>query len=290
MYDFLFNATLIFRQMTYKSPHPDQITVLGIPYDQNSSFLRGPALAPPRIREAFYSPSANLWTENGVDLGTNTNWHFIDDLADLDPDNWLREIEVKAESLLKGKNNLVALGGDHSITHPLIRAYSQHYPDLTLLQLDAHPDLYDQLDGNHYSHACPFARIMEEGLVQRLVQVGVRTLTGHQQQQAQRFDVEIIQMREIKQVERLSLEGPVYLSLDMDCLDPAFAPGVSHHEPGGMSTRQVLELIQTLGGSLVGADIVEYNPERDPLGITGMAAAKLLKEILAVMLNRSNWD
>jgi len=82
----------------------------------------------------------------------------------------------------------------------------------------------------------------------------------------------------------LDFKGPVYLSLDMDVLDPAFAPGVSHHEPGGLSTRDVIRLIQGLHAPLVGADIVEFNPQRDPLGITAMAAAKLLKEIAARML------
>ncbi len=125
---------------------------------------------------------------------------------------------------------------------------------------------------------------MEEKLVQRLVQVGVRTLTGHQRQQAERFGVEIIEMREIDKIDKITFSGPVYLSLDMDCLDPAFAPGVSHYEPGGMSTRQVLGITQNLKGQLVGADIVEYNPERDPQGITGMVAAKLLKEVIARMM------
>jgi arginase family enzyme len=153
--------------------------------------------------------------------------------------------------------------------------------------MDAHPDLYDVLESNRYSHACPFARIMEENLVDRLVQIGIRTLTGHQRQQAELFGVEIIQMREIEKVDALQFNGPMYLSLDMDCLDPAFAPGVSHYEPGGLSTRQVLEIIQNLKGSLVGADIVEYNPARDPQGITAMVAAKLLKEIIARMMEEN---
>jgi len=275
--------------MKYTKPqNPSQnikIAVLGIPLDLNSSYLRGPALAPPLIREAFYSESANLWTEGGIDLGKETDWRFMGELGDLDKGNWLSHIETRVEGILKGKIRLISLGGDHSVTFPIIRVYHKFYPDLTVLQLDAHPDLYDELDGSRTSHACPFARIMEEGLVRRLIQVGVRTLTGHQREQAERFGVEIIEMREIQQMETLIMEGPIYLSLDMDCLDPAFAPGVSHYEPGGLSTRDVLGIIQNLAGNLVGADIVEYNPERDPLGITGMVAAKLLKEILGRMLS-----
>ena len=112
-------------------------------------------------------------------------------------------------------------------------------------------------------------------------------MTGHQREQAQRFGVEVIEMKEINKAKEISFNGPVYLSLDMDCLDPAFAPGVSHYEPGGMSTRRLLEILQNLKGDLVGADIVEYNPKRDPQGITAMVAAKLLKEIIARMLQEN---
>jgi arginase len=118
--------------------------------------------------------------------------------------------------------------------------------------------------------------------------VGVRSITGHQREQAKRFNVEIIEMIEKIRMDELTFTGPVYVSLDMDCLDPAFAPGVSHHEPRGMSTRDVVEIIQNLKGNLAGAGIVELNPELDPLKITGMAAGKLLKEILGRMLEEKS--
>jgi arginase family enzyme len=127
---------------------------------------------------------------------------------------------------------------------------------------------------------------MEEGLAERLVQVGIRTMVPHQREQAERFGVEVIEMRNWKEGLDFKIEGPLYLSLDMDVFDPGFAPGVSHHEPGGMTPRDVLKIIQNIDAKLVGADIVEYNPERDPIGITGMLAAKLYKEILAYMLRR----
>jgi arginase family enzyme len=246
-----------------------EIALLGIPFDRNSSFRRGPALAPVQIREALFSESTNMWTEKGIDLGTMSGWKVLDDLvlSDSDIKTAFATIEGAITELLKRKARVVSLGGDHSITYPIMRAYGRKYSELSILQLDAHPDLYDELDHNRYSHACQFARIMEENLVQRLVQVGVRSITGHQ---------------------RVTFTGPVYLSLDMDCLDPAFAPGVSHHEPGGMSTRDVVEIIQNLKGNLVGADIVELNPELDPLKITGMVAGKLLKEILGRMLEEKS--
>lgn len=267
--------------------HADDIAVLGVPFDHNSSYRKGPALAPRAIRESLFCESSNMWTENGVDLGVMPGWQILDDVDFLNPEQAFSQIENEVHELLDRKVRVVSLGGDHSITYPILRAYGKAYPKLNILQLDAHPDLYDELDGNKFSHACPFARVMEENLVERLVQVGVRTLTGHQREQASRFGVELIEMKDMSRVGKVKFNGPVYLSLDMDCLDPAFAPGVSHPEPGGMSTREVLGVIQDLKGKLVGADIVEYNPERDLQGMTGMVAGKLLKEILGRMLEDS---
>ncbi len=195
---------------------------------------------------------------------------------------FLREIELFPEEIFAYSN--LAVGGDHAIAYPVLKAYGARYQRLNLLQLDAHPDLYDQLDGNRLSNACPFARIMEDGLAARLVQVGIRTLNPHQRRQAERFGVEIHEMKGWRPGTVLTFDGPLYLSLDLDVLDPAFAPGVSHHEPGGLSVREVITLIQSLEAPLVGADLVELNPSRDPTGVTAMGAAKLLKEIVARML------
>jgi arginase len=264
------------------------IIVLGVPLDGNSSYRRGAASAPVRIREALFCESSNLCTENRSDLGTLSGWHILPDMElPSEGKNAFARIESDIRNFLKKKLRVITLGGDHSVTLPVIRAYARAYRELNILHLDAHPDLYDELDGNRYSHACPFARIMEEKLANRLVQVGIRTLTPHQHEQAQRFGVEIIEMKHIDAAKKLSFDGPVYISLDMDCLDPAFAPGVSHREPGGMSTRAVLEIIQSLKGNVVGADIVEYNPERDIQGMTAMVAGKLLKEIISKFLETS---
>ena len=266
------------------------LVVLGVPLDFNSSFLRGSAQAPARIKESLFSESSNLCTEKGYDLATIPGWHFLSDLAIPDEENAFSQIESNITGLLRKNLRVITLGGDHSISIPVVRAYAGKYRKLNILHFDAHPDLYNELGGNSNSHACPFARIMEENLAQRLVQVGIRTLTEHQYKQAQRFGVEIIQMEDIGSARNISFDGPVYISLDMDCLDPAFAPGVSHHEPGGMSTRDVLELIKNIKGEIVGADIVEYNPERDINGVTGMVAAKLLKETIARILEDADAD
>lgn len=125
---------------------------------------------------------------------------------------------------------------------------------------------------------------MEEGLASRLVQVGIRTMTPHLQAQAERFGVEMIDMRAWTAGVRPSIDGPVYISVDLDGLDPAFAPGVSHWEPGGLTTREVLGLIQAVTTPIVGADVVEFNPIRDSKGRTAAVAAKLVKELADAML------
>lgn len=261
----------------------NKISVVGIPFDDNSSYLQGAALAPPRIRAALHSYASNMFAENGLDLGANARWRDVGDL----PLSSYEQIEHEIAALLAGGNHIVSLGGDHSITYPIIKAHSTHYPKLTIVQFDAHPDLYDELDGNRFSHACPFARIMEAGLATELVQIGIRTLTAHQREQVERFGVKVIEMRDFAPALHLQFNNPVYISLDLDALDPAFAPGVSHHEPGGLSVRDILHVIHNLKGRVIGADIVELNPHRDVHGMTATVAAKFLKEIISKILDYS---
>lgn len=265
----------------------ESICVLGIPFDENSSFRRGPALAPSRIRESYFSHSSNLWTEQGIDLGSIGGLYDmgdVDDMGDLecsDIPSFFDVITNTVDTLLKREARVISLGGDHSITFPVFKAFANKYKSLNILHLDAHPDLYDSLDNNPFSHACPFARIMEKKMAKRLVQAGIRTMNGHQRAQADRLGVEVMEMKDGNDwIKKLEFQGPVYLSIDMDCLDPAFAPGVSHHEPGGLTTRQVIDIIHQVNGNLIGGDIVEYNPDRDYHSVTAMVAAKLLKELI----------
>ena len=264
---------------------PGSIVLVGIPSDENSSFMQGAALAPSRIREALRSGETNLSAEDGTDLGQESRWIDLGDLELGSGEVAFGQIESAVAGLLARDARVQSLGGDHAITYPILRAFGARYDDLTVLHLDAHPDLYDQFEGSRISHACPFARVMEDGLVPRLVQVGIRTMNPHQRAQADRFGVEVIEMRHWRPGLDLSLEGPLYVSIDLDVLDPAFVPGVSHHEPGGFSVRELLQLLQGLRVPVVGADIVELNPHRDVGGCTAMVAAKLLKEITSVMLH-----
>lgn len=259
------------------------VAIAGIPFDENSSFLRGPAMAPAKIREAYSSDSANYFTESGLDLKNTAGWKDFGDL-DVSGNDAFGKITEDTTKLLKDNEKLFLLGGDHSITFPIIKGFHDRYPNLTILHFDAHADLYDDFEGNPHSHASPFARIMENGLAKRLIQIGIRTLNKHQREQVKRFKVEVVEMKYWYDAMRFTFDGPVYVSLDMDAVDPAFAPGVSHHEPGGFSTRQVLNILQHLKGNIVGADLVEFNPTRDPSGITAMLAAKLYKEMIDVLI------
>jgi len=152
-----------------------RVALLGVPYDASSSYQRGSAGAPVVIREALWSEAANTWTEAGLDLRESG----LDDDGDLwfsdrEPGSEARaRIEQAVHSVLDSGRRPLLLGGDHSITYPVIRGLRTHYPRLGILHLDAHPDLYHEFQGDRYSHACPFARILEEGLADRLVQIGI---------------------------------------------------------------------------------------------------------------------
>lgn len=262
--------------------HPP--TLIGIPWDANSSYLRGAAAAPPLIRQALHSPSSNSWTETLIDLSAPGNLADAGDLALPETDEAIPLIEDGLRRVTRDGGLPLALGGDHAVTYPILRAIGPLHPGLTILHFDAHPDLYDEFEGKRYSHACPFARILEAGLASRLVQVGIRGMNGHQKEQARRFGVETIDMRAWASGVRPQVDGPLYISVDMDGLDPAHAPGVSHREPGGLSVREVISLIQALPGPIIGADLVEYNPSQDPFGLTAPVAAKLVKELAGRMI------
>jgi agmatinase len=259
-------------------------TLLGIPYDASSSFQRGAAGAPAAIRAALRSPSTNGWNEDLEDIGARlSDAGDVTFPAGVDP---FDAIEAGVASALGPEIFPIFLGGDHSITWPIVRAVRRHADvlRLTVFHLDAHPDLYPDFEGDRRSHACPMTRILEEGLAQRLVQVGIRTMNAVQRQQATRFGVSVTAMRdgvEAMITAARRLDGPLYLSVDIDALDPAFAPGVSHPEPGGLTTRELLAVIQAIPrGLLVAADVVELNPTNDLRDLTARVAAKIVGEIV----------
>jgi len=266
-------------------PSSTPIALLGIPLDANSSHMTGPAKGPAAIRRVLHSGSGNHISEGGVDAVGSLN-----DLGDIDVQNVtgsMEDADLITETVSRvvvSGQQLISVGGDHSVTFPILRGFANHIETLTVVHIDAHPDLYDNLDDNPLSHASPFARALEAGCMQRLIQLGIRTATPHQREQADRWAVEIIGARALEQFDPSSLDGPIYLSIDLDGLDPSVAPGVSHHEPGGLTFRELLDIIDSLPGPLVGADIVELNPDRDVVDMTAAVAAKLVKEVAAAMV------
>ena len=259
-----------------------RVRLIGLPTDSHSSFLRGPASAPAAIRAALWSEHSNSASESGLELGNDILVEDIGDLPLAEDAGDVDRIREAAEQAVRDGAMPLFLGGDHMVTNPIVAGICAARGPVSILHLDAHPDTYEDFGGDSLSHASPFARIMERGDAKRLVQVGIRTSNRHCREQAQKFGIETVEMRDFDPGAVPIPDGPLYISIDMDALDPAFAPGVSHHEPGGLSVRDVLSVLHRVTGPIVGADVVELNPTRDINGMTAVVAAKFIKELAAL--------
>lgn len=261
------------------------IPLLGLCWDGSASRGPGAALGPAQIRAALHDPAGNGWSRHGVDAVS-----LLTDLGDitvapgLSTAGAMDAITDALDARLPDPATPLLLGGDHSVTLPVLRVLARRGLRPAILHLDAHPDLYPDFEGDRYSHACPFARILEEDLASALVQVGIRTMNDVQRDTARRFGVRSFLPEEWEEGLASLPAGPLYLSLDLDVLDPSFAPGVAHPEPGGLSVREVLALLDRLPPTLVGADIVEYTPPCDVSGATARVAARLVKELVPLMV------
>ncbi len=257
------------------------VRLLGLPTDKNSSYMRGAAEAPAVVRRLMSSGMSNLVSESGCDLGDE--WVFVD-AGDLHLPESSVDFETirDAAAVICAEGSTVFLGGDHSVTWPVLTGRKQAGFDAPhLIQVDAHPDLYPEFDNNEYSHASPMARIMERGLAASLTQVGLRTVNAVQAAAIEKYAVNAYPAgRPLPGPSELP-HGATWFSIDLDGLDPAFAPGVSHHEPGGLSVRDVIALIWSAPGPVVGGDIVELNPNRDINDVTAAVTFKLVKELVA---------
>ncbi len=256
---------------------------LGIADDTQSSFLRGPADAPDCIRRGYDGRCYNATTESGIDLTSS-----VTDLGDLKPrSTWeasAREYRAKVEEIVREGETPFVAGGDHAVTVPVVEAFAVLRRPIHVVQIDAHPDLYPEFEGNPDSHASTAARLLEMDHVQSLTQIGIRTMNEEQRRQGERWSarLHILEARALEgatpELPHLPAEAEVYLTVDMDGFDPAFAPGVSHPVPGGLTARQVLDLILRSRFTLVGMDVVEVNPSRDIQYMTAILAARLLHE------------
>jgi arginase len=267
---------------------PAAIRLFGLPTDINSSFERGAAAGPAAIRAALWSDRGNLACEAGLEIGIDIALTDDGDLPLTEDTSSDDAAILRHVALVQTSGEIpLALGGDHAVTFPLVAAAAARHGAVNILHFDAHPDLYDDFAGNPRSHASPFARIMEDGHAVRLVQVGVRTLNRHGREQADRFGVEILPMAGFSPAQVPVLAGPLYISIDLDGIDPAEAPGVAHPEPGGLTVREVLAILRAQTAPIVGADVVELNPANDRGAVTAILAAKLVRE-LAYLIHRNH--
>lgn len=261
------------------NPENPHFTILGLPHDGNSSGAKGSAKAPGAIRQKShlietYSPYQNL------DLESLT----IADAGNLELSGKfpLQDIQSSVRSLFQSDTIPVFLGGDHSVTIPLVKSAHTVLTELYVLILDAHADLRDEYEGTGENHACVSRRIAETVGFDKMKIFGVRSGTREEFKIIQEHDLRVALFEE--ELDRLCrfLEGkPVYLSLDLDIFDPGILPGTGCPEPGGITYNIFLQLLHLLrGNAIVGIDIVELCPELDPSGSSSVLAASCVRELI----------
>jgi guanidinobutyrase len=274
------------------------VVFIGIPLDIGTSNRSGTRFGPKQIRaESVLMRPYNMWTRAAPFDSLR-----VGDLGDVPVNTF--DLKDSVERITTFYNNLLThdvvpltLGGDHTLTLPVLRAIAAKHGPVGLIHVDAHADINDHMFGEKIAHGTPFRRAVEEGLIDphRTWQIGLRG-TGYT---AEDFDwardrgFTVIQAEElwhrsaaplIEQARTALGDGPVYLSFDIDSLDPGFAPGTGTPEIGGLTPIQALEIIRGCRGlNLVGADLVEVSPPYDPQGNTALLAANLLYEMLCVL-------
>ncbi len=273
------------------------VAIVGIPFDGGTSYRAGARHGPRQVRDQSalirpYNPALGVnpfirkRTADYGDLPVNP----------LSIDDSFRRIETGIRTLLEAGVIPLSVGGDHSILLPILRAIHATHGPVGLIQLDAHSDTWDQYWGMKYSHGTPVRRAIEEGLLAEglVLQVGLRgqlyaeddldyaRANGIVMVTAEEFHAKGVAGLK-KQLARFR-DKSTYLSLDIDVVDPAFAPGTGTPQVGGLSSAQILALVRGLAGlRLVGADVVEVSPPFDSAGITSLLAANLLHEILCIL-------
>lgn len=262
-----------------------RLVFCGVADDSRSSYLTGCAEGPRAIREAYDGRCYNSTSESGVDLAGT-----VADLGDLrpreGPENTDHHYREQAAALWRQGRIPFFAGGDHAVTVPLVEALAAQRP-VHVVQLDAHPDLHPTFDGSAFSHACTGWRLLQLEGVESLSQIGVRALTRAQALEAEKEKdrLRIFLARDLEgavpRLAHIPKDAAVYLTLDLDVFDPGCAPGVSHPVPGGLTARQVLDMMQSAEWNLVGMDVVELNPQRDLNQMTAVLAARLLHEGMA---------
>jgi len=257
--------------------------IIGIPMDATTSFRPGTRLAPYRVREVSESIE-----EYSVYQDKSLEEIDFYDAGDIiipfgNVVESLRRIEVVSKRLVQADKQVYAIGGEHLVSLPLIKSYHRRYPNLVVIQLDAHADLRSDYLGESLSHASVMRHVVEEIGDKSLYQLGIRSATRDELKfAAERTNLYLDQLQDIldEVIDRIG-ESPVYLSLDIDVLDPAFAPGTGTPEAGGFSSRELLRVLHRLGKlQVVGFDLVEISPPYEKGDNTSILGAKILREAL----------
>ena len=274
------------------------VAILGVPFDSGTSYRSGTRFGPRKIREA----SLLLW-------GHNTTLHVtplkklnvIDygDVSVIPPsiEHTMTAITDAASEIIGTGTKLITLGGDHSITLPLLRAHAKKHGPVSLVHIDAHLDTWEsEFDAVPYSHGTPFRHALQEGLIRpgEYVQIGIRGPVSGEDDYAEAAALgartitihEVMQkgVDEILKEVHARLKGPVYVTVDIDSADPAFAPGTGTPEVGGLTSYQLLQLVRGLHGlDLIGFDLVEVSPPFDHGDITAILASNIVFEYLSLL-------
>jgi len=253
-----------------------KIAIFGAPYDSTTCFRPGARLAPDGIRLFSqnleeYSPELNKSLENLE----------FKDLGNLELPAEPKKMVEELYSFVKGIEIPVALGGEHSITYPIVKALSERFKELTVVQFDAHADLREEYSGTPYSHACVMRRVLELGNT-RLIQVGIRSGTGEEFNLIEKSG-RITYVKDVKELPKAlsDVKTPLYFTIDIDFFDPSFAPGTGTPEHCGALPVDFFKAVYKLpAAEVVGFDVVEISPPYDPSGITQALGAKLVRELL----------
>jgi agmatinase len=274
------------------------VAVSGVPFDTATSNRPGARFGPRGIRAA----------SSGIAWERHWPWTFdpFDHLAVIDygdcdfdfgsPHSVPESIEAHAEQILNAGSAMLTFGGDHFISYPLLKAHARKHGTLSLIHFDAHSDTWPDEEGKRVDHGTMFWHAAREGLVDpaRSVQIGLRT-TNDDHMGFQVLDARQVHRRGceaiVEAIRARVGDNPVYLTFDIDCLDPAFAPGTGTPVCGGLSTVQALEILGGLRGiNLVGMDVVEVAPAYDHAEVTSLAAATLAMEMLCLYAARHKVD
>jgi agmatinase len=263
-----------------------EFVLYGAPFDATSSYRKGSKWAPQEMRKASY----NFETYNG-DLDVDLTDIAIHDMGDCDVygnvDDTLNEVYDVASGIVKANKIPIMMGGEHSLTYPCVKAYKEK---IGFVVMDAHYDLREEYEGVKNSHACVSRHIIDD-ITDRYVSIGIRSGTKEEYEYVRNNrnirsytanDVEAMGIEAVLKETEAYLKGcdRIYLSLDMDALDPAYAPGLGTPEPFGMTPRQVRSVIRRLAPKTVGFDVVEISPDYDQ-GITAQLGAKLIRDFIA---------